>query len=73
MWNVLPGDSAEVDDAPTLYLLLRGTQSHQVTHKRWSLAFHPIQKPLEKGAAREEGERHKNSHSKIMLHFCRHY
>lgn len=47
MRNVLPGDSAEVDDVPTLYLLLRGTQNHQVTHKRWSLSFHPIQKPLE--------------------------
>ncbi|MXQ86905.1 hypothetical protein E5288_WYG019342 [Bos mutus] len=31
MWNMVPGESAEVDDVPTLYLLLRGTQNHQDT------------------------------------------
>ena len=38
MWNMVPGESVEVDDVPTLYLLLRGTQNHQVTQKRWSLS-----------------------------------
>lgn len=38
MWNMVPEESAEVDDVPTLYLLLRGTQNHQVTQKRWSLS-----------------------------------
>lgn len=39
MGNMLPRESADLYDVPTLYLLLRGTQNHQVTHsKTWSLS-----------------------------------
>lgn len=39
MGNMLPRESADLYDVPTLYMLLGGTKNHQLTHsKMWSLS-----------------------------------